>query len=191
MSVRDGDREVELSFWPNLAIGTSHTHPAWFNVLDRILMGLTAAASLVAVIALGVIATLMATGVWYRYVIDEPLLWTDTIVLWSFIWMIFVGASVPLSSSMHFAVEALVVGLDSRIQRTVALVGNILSLIFCVIVTKEGAWLTAQNLRQLDPALGLPFAIPYASVPIGFALMSLVLLRHCLALVFNFNKASS
>lgn len=189
MSGTDLDGETDLSFWPNVTIGASPAYPAWLNALDRIVVGLMAVASLIAVIALGVIATLMAIGVWYRYVIDEPLLWTDTIILWSFIWMVFVGAPVPLSSSMHFTVEALVVELNSRIQKMVAIAGNVLSLIFCMIVTRESAWLTAQNLRQLDPALGLPFAIPYASVSIGFALMSLVLLRHCLALAYSFNKA--
>jgi len=189
-SAKEGDGEAELSFWPNIAIGVSARHPVWLNTLDRALSGLMAAASVLAVIALGVITVLMGVGVWYRYVIAEPLLWTDTIVLWSFIWMVFVGAPVPLSSSMHFTVEALVVALNPRVQRMVALSGCVLSLIFCIIVTKEGAWLTAQNLQQLDPALGLPFAIPYASVPIGFALMSLVLFRHCLVLLLCFDKAA-
>ena len=42
---------------------------------------------------------------------------------------------------------------------------------------------------QIAPVLGVPYAIPYASVPIGFFLMSLILVRDLVELGLNFSGA--
>ncbi len=177
------EEAVERPLWPHLVVGAFPSAPRWLIFYDRLLGVLLKGASLIAVTAFMLILGIVVAGVVFRYVLNDPLTWSETLALWAMIWLVFAGTPVPLARSSHYAVEALVVKFPEGVQRWLALAVTALGLLFCVLLAGHGFWLTNQNRAQIDPTLEVPFAFSYAAVPTGFALMAAILLRNCLVVL--------
>lgn len=177
------DGTPDRPLWPYLVIGASPSGPRWLTAYDKFLTVLLKAASLVAVLAFVLIMAIVVAGVVFRYVLNDPLTWSETLALWAMVWLVFAGTPVPLANSSHYVVEALVVKLPRGVQVWLALAVTALGLLFSVLLAVHGFWLTNQNRFQIDPTLEIPFAFSYAAVPVGFTLMAAILLRNCLVLL--------
>lgn len=174
--------------WPYLVVGAHPSAPSWLVAYDKVLTLFLRGASLIAVGAFVLILGIVVAGVVFRYVLDDPLTWSETLALWAMIWLVFVGTPVPLANSTHYAVEALVVKLPQSVQDGLALLVMALGLLFATLLAVHGFWLTNQNRFQIDPTLEVPFAFSYAAVPIGFTLMAAILLRNCIVILIQPRK---
>ena len=185
------EASTERPLWPFLVVGSDAQQPLWFRRCDTALLFLLLIARAVAVTCFVLVFAVVVAGVLYRYGLNDPLTWSETIALWALIWMVFVGAPVPLASSSHYAVEALVRKLPDVAQIWLALVLAILALGFCLVVARQGLWLAVQNMHQIAPAPQVPYAISYAAIPVGFSLMSLVLVRHIVAIALRLMRGKN
>lgn len=173
------DEGIDRPLWPATLLPDLPA-PPWLRAFDRVLDALVKAGQAVAVMGFLLLLVIVTLGVFCRYALHSPLTWADNLAIWGMIWMVFTGAPAPLALSMHYTVEACVVKAPLPLQHALAVLTLVLMLVFCLLVTRYGLWLAEQNMRQIDPGLGLPYAIPYAAIPIGFLLMSLVLARRLL-----------
>jgi TRAP-type C4-dicarboxylate transport system permease small subunit len=181
---------ADVPLWPHdLRVRERRHHPAWLVALNRFIDVTTSALKYVAVACLALLLLDVAASVVLRYVFNSPLTWSETIALWFLIVMTFAGAPYPLAQGTHYTVEAFPRSLSRSAQIVLALVATTLSLLFCLVVLWYGVSLTTMNLRQIAPVLGVPYAIPYASIPLGFSLMSLILARDLVELALNFKGA--
>jgi TRAP-type C4-dicarboxylate transport system permease small subunit len=181
---------ADVPLWPHdLRVRDRRHHPAWLVGLNRFVDVTTSGLKYVAVACLALLLLDVAASVVLRYVFNSPLTWSETIALWFLIWMTFAGAPHPLAQGTHYTVETFPKSLSRSAQIVLALVATALSLLFCLVVLWYGVSLTITNLRQMAPVLNLPYAVPYASIPLGFFLMGLILVRDLVELGLNFSPA--
>jgi TRAP-type C4-dicarboxylate transport system permease small subunit len=147
--------------------------------LDFFVSGIRRVSQLCGIVA----ATLIALGVlvvcqmvFVRYVLNHNTIWQTDFVTWSLVAATFVGSPYLLLSRGHVNVDVLPLHLTLRKRWWLALFSIVMSLAFCALVTVLAAhlWFEAWEQRWVsDTMWRARLWIPYSSMPIGFAILSL------------------
>ena len=143
--------------------------------------------------ALGALATLLLAlamlgicqMIFVRYIMGEATIWQTDFVVYSATAAIFVGAPYVLLKKGHVGVDVIehLVGDAARLRLRLA--GCWLGLAFCAIMLVAG-WINFQeawaNGWTAPTVWAPPLWIPYAAVPIGFAMLCLQYVAEILRL---------
>ncbi len=121
----------------------------------------------------------------YRYVIVKffssagAAVWTEELSRYIFIWISYLALSVAIKKRASIRVDILYDKLSPRWQNISWIVVSTCFLILTLIIFWMGIGEMGQKLKfpQYTTALGIPYIIPYAILPIGFGLMSFRLLQ--------------
>lgn len=138
------------------------------RVLSRVEDGL-AAGTLAAAVGLTIISVIL------RYVFGTGIFWAQEAVIYLVIFSTFIGAVVTLRHNEHVNVDILPVFLGERGKWFFALLGALVTLVYCAIFGYY-SWVlifepAAQN--TITPALGAPLWVVELALPIGLTLMFL------------------
>jgi len=116
-----------------------------------------------------------------RYVFRSPLLYTEEVSRYSYIWICFFGMAMATKLKNHIRIELVFIFIKGKAQAIINLVLNIVSLGLYVVIFFIGLDYTMINAVQLSPAMEISKAFIYVSLPLG-ALFSfirmLAILKH-------------
>ena len=120
------------------------------------------------------LALLVCVQVAGRYLLPAAPAWTEELARFLQVWLVFLAAPVCLDRGMHLAVDYLTPRLSERRRRlarrlVLALVGG-----WSLAIVVLGARLLRVAALQTSPALGVSMVWPYLAVPVGGALLALV-----------------
>jgi TRAP-type C4-dicarboxylate transport system permease small subunit len=126
---------------------------------------------------LGVMVIASTLGVLYRYVIQEALSWSEELSRFSFIWFCYFAASYAVAKKSNIIIDLLDLTLAKRakwLPKYLRGIGFLCWLGFSIFMIIVGFQylLKTQAIGEVSAGLKLPISYVYASVPIGFALMT-------------------
>ena len=152
-------------------------------------------------IALGLMTLVTFSNVIARYVFNDNLLWALEITLFLFAWLVLLGASYCVKKDLHLGIDLVINVLPRHWRRLASCVGVVLCLTFSLLLLK-GSWdywypfvttrafletedvpmpeflqFLAEWLNEGDRYEKLPRFIPYFSLPLGAALLTLRFLQ--------------
>lgn len=114
--------------------------------------------SLFASISLVLIISVSVVGVFMRFVLGEPLQWTEEMTLALFVWFTFLGASVVEKENGHVGIEYFVEKLNPSFKRIADLFKEIfLTFISLFVFVYLAGQLTAQAATRLTPVLRVSY----------------------------------
>ncbi|MEH6473250.1 MAG: TRAP transporter small permease [Halopseudomonas sp.] len=127
----------------------------------------TLAAALLASIVIFIIAQ-----IFMRYIAENPLSWTEEIILWAFVWFIWIGISYAFKERRHVKVTVFVDFLPDKLKMALEVIIDLLIITFFVILIWQSFKLITLPyvLSQTSVVLNLPIALLYASAPAGAVL---------------------
>jgi TRAP-type C4-dicarboxylate transport system permease small subunit len=102
-----------------------------------------------------------------RYGFDRPLVWSDELARYLFVWCAFFGWMLAARRRSHLAITVASDRLAARGQAVFALVGAAASLAFCAVLVYYGVAITRRNADIDTVALFFTFGVVYAIVPIA------------------------
>jgi len=101
----------------------------------------------------------------FRYVLEQPLPWSEEIAVYLFIWSSFVAAAVLVGKNEHFVIPVFVDTLPSRVQWVLEIISILLCITFCtIIVLKASVW-SYRMLPFFTPVLQVSQGAVYAVLP--------------------------
>ncbi len=105
--------------------------------------------------------------------------WAEEFSRYVMLYQVWVGASYAVHEDAHIRITALIGKLSGSRRRGMDLVVLTLWLLFALWLTVEGCVLVGKiaAMGQVSSAMRIPMTIPYASVPIGGALMTIRLVQ--------------
>ncbi|MGE4282084.1 MAG: TRAP transporter small permease [Clostridia bacterium] len=133
-------------------------------------------------ISLAVIVIITVIGVFMRYVVGNPLAWTEEVSLALIVWFVFLGASSAMKRRAHISIDFFVAMLPRKLRivsDVIVIIANFIVLSFLVVF---GYQLTMQAGVKLTPILRLPYTYIDIAVPLGSALMLVSLIRRSINL---------
>ena len=112
-------------------------------------------------------------GILERFVIRGGFGFTDELSRYISIWAVFFGGCLGVVKNAHIGVEVFVKPLPKRIQRPLAVLANIICMVFMGLAAWHGwdYFIRLSNTTQTSPAMGAPMYLVFLAVPIGCALM--------------------
>ena len=140
-------------------------------------------ASIIVISVVMVIVTL--AQVVFRYVIAEPLPWSEELARYCFVWIVFLGGAVGLSRGIHLGVDLLVNLLPDRAQRGIDILTNVLIGAFAATVIYASQPVITMNMFQRSPALGVQMSWIYIAIPISMGLIFLICAERVLKQLFS------
>ena len=117
-----------------------------------------------------------------RYAFHTPLLsmishWAEELASFAFVWLLYFGAIVATKKGAHFRIMAQFNLLPEKYQKYALLPGNLVWLIFNLIIIKLG-WDLANFSPEESLALEIPMKFVYFIIPLSFSLISIRLIQH-------------
>jgi len=113
------------------------------------------------------ILVIILLAVFFRYVVNHSLFWSDEVVRYLFVWFTLLGAALVLRDRRHIRVEFFVEHMPDSLRRVVEIIGLVLILAFNVFLVIAGFSWVYQTSGAYTPALGLPLNwIYYAALPL-------------------------
>lgn len=125
-----------------------------------------------------VVASLMAVmvstiilQVFCRFVLNNPLSWSEELARYAFVWITFLGAAVAYRHGAHIFVETIVVLLPRRLQAVLAWVVDVLMVTALLVLLVQGLAIVEVNSNVEATMLEIPMSWVYGSIPVSAAIM--------------------
>ena len=123
-------------------------------------------------IALVVIMTVVVfLQVVYRYVLTQPLHWSEELARYLFVWLSILGASLGLKKGGHFGLDIFFRMLPKQRRWLLGLLIHLLMGMVAIVILVQGIKLVEKTNLQMSPAMGIPMSWAYACLPVGAILM--------------------
>lgn len=109
--------------------------------------------------------------VFFRYILESSLVWSEEVSKILFFYIIYIGAVLAIRNSSFASVDFLSRKFPPKFKRQVDLLIWALIVCFLVTVIILGTQITLNTVDQITPALEIPQAIIYFILPLGAFLM--------------------
>jgi TRAP-type C4-dicarboxylate transport system permease small subunit len=129
----------------------------------------------------------VATQVFYRYVLNHSLFWSEELARYLLVWLSFLGASVAYYRKVHPGVDILYRQLPASLRKICLLSVHTVSILLFTTMIYHGSQFAYFVRMQISPALYLPKWIIFSIIPIS----GTILLIHGLAFLSDDLKGTN
>ena len=147
------------------------------NLLDRLglLVDGIEAVARAAVLGLTLLVLLvMLAQVFFRYVLNSSLQWSEELAVWGMVWMVFVGSVLLVRRSEHISITTLVRLAPLRVRPYLVIFNRAAGLVFLAIIGWYGFEVFGGTFHAKSPSIGLSTRWIKLAIPVGAVLMAVV-----------------
>jgi TRAP-type C4-dicarboxylate transport system permease small subunit len=134
------------------------------DILDRI-----ARAGTIIVITSMLVIT--AVQVFSRYLLHYSFFWSEDLVKYLFVWVVFLGGSTAFKKRSHMVVDIVINYVNGLLGTIIAFLANFVITVTLIALVYYGTKLAWNNIPANSITLDISMSIPYAIIPIGCLLM--------------------
>lgn len=135
-----------------------------------------------------IIVTVSIAQVFFRFVLDDPLVWSEELARFLMLWMVFLGASVVSYRQAHLGVDFLYDYLPPKFIVFLKAISLLVTLVFLIVLVISSIELLRVAGYATSPALNIPLSYWRGSVVAGSLLMILALIVNTIAEIFKRRK---
>ena len=140
-----------------------------FSIINKLEEGFIMAA----IAVMGVVLTLQ---IFMRYVLNMPLIWSEELARYIFVWATFVGAGYGVRNKIHISMELLFVRLPRKLKLAIFLFTNTLAILVFAYLIPYGISTVKTQWYIESSAMQIPMSFVFAAVPFGCFVLILRLL---------------
>ena len=123
-------------------------------------------------------------GVFFRYVMQAPFMWTEEVARYLMLWLGFLGIQLAMRKKVHVSIEVLATFLPPKIIKFKNVIVNLLIAFFLLIILKE-SWLMTNRTIMMGQVLNISMFWAYISLPIGIFLALLQLIINTIKDIYS------
>ena len=145
--------------------------PGWLRRLDRTLALITEVPVAILVV---VEITVLFAGVFARYVLRAPLVWSDELASLLFLWLAMLGAVVALRRGEHMRLSAISTRVSEPRRAFLATLSAMIVALFVLLILLPAYQHVQDEGLITTPALGLPNSLRVLAIEVGAVIMMVV-----------------
>ena len=148
---------------------------SFLNLIDAIVQPLIKICKIAVISCVLSIAIIVSTSIFFRYVLNNSITWSEEIAKYLMVWMVFVGAPVAMIQSRHIAIEIFPNLFRPRIRALIFLIVNLLIVVTMAFWTYRGFTYTMGGMSQVMSSFDkIPLGVVFASIPFGSCIMMII-----------------
>ncbi len=132
--------------------------------------------------------TLVIVNVFSRYIFNFVFAWTEELATSCFVYTVFIGAAWCLRTRQHVGVDLLVNRLPEKAREFVHLLTDIIILVLNSYITYLAVLFLRSSRNKTMPIMKISVNYLYMALLIGFGLMAVYSLAHCVEDVIKMRK---
>ncbi|WP_300591028.1 TRAP transporter small permease subunit [Microbacterium sp.] len=151
---------------------TQPADPEFPETRSRLYRWLVRTEIIVAVVLLVALLALVALQVFTRFVLNAPLIWTEELARFTFVWFVFVAATFVTARRRNIVVQLYSARNTGRVMAGIDAFAALISAVVASMLAIGSVQLVMQAGHILLPASRIPQAVFYASAIVGFSLIA-------------------
>lgn len=136
----------------------------FFEVMDRCINWF------LALLMAGMVVVITAQ-VWYRFVLNDPLSWSEEAGRYLFVWISFMGAAAGVRYQVHLGIDLMEKLLPPSLHRWTIVISNLIIQVFLVMIIYWGTKILGIVRFQESASMHISMLYPYMAVPVGATFM--------------------
>jgi TRAP-type C4-dicarboxylate transport system permease small subunit len=137
------------------------------SIIGKMNRLLLRASGFIAMVLTGAMTGIILVSVFWRYVLQSSLFWSEELSKMIMVWMTFMAAPIALQRGIHVGIQSLLKAMKGRWHYAMVVVGQLTILVLMGVCVKEGFQLAWFAKRQTASSFDLSMIWPYLSMPIG------------------------
>lgn len=133
---------------------------------------------------ISVMTFIILLQVFFRYVLNNPLTWTEEIARFIMVWMVFLGISMVSKRKLNISLDFFINKIPIKIRKPLGVLLQIYIIYFLFILFKMGIVLVDSAYRQVAPASQISMKWIYLALPAGIAILAF---QHIVLLIKDLN----
>ena len=127
---------------------------------------------LIAVIGLSAMTVITLVAVFFRYVLQSPIIWSEEAARYLMVWSTMLGISIATRQKAHLGIDIFVSMAPKKLQRALEIFSTLMMIVMFVFLTIISIVFIQSAIRtgNVSPMLRIPFYIIYLALPLGFGL---------------------
>lgn len=128
---------------------------------------------------------IVSAQVWYRFILNDPLSWSEEASRYLFVWISFMGAAAGVRYQVHLGIDLMEKILPAGGYRIAVIIVNLIIQIFLLMIIYWGFKILGVIQFQESPSMHISMRYPYMAVPVGSIFMLINSLRVTAAAIQN------
>jgi TRAP-type C4-dicarboxylate transport system permease small subunit len=146
------------------------------RTLTKLDNSLAKAEAAVLITLVAVMTVVVFLQVVYRYVLTQPLHWSEELARYLFVWLSILGATLGLQKRGHFGLDFFYRMFPDKGRRILQFLIYLLMGGVILVILVQGIKLVQITVLQESPAMGISMGWAYGCLPVAAALMAIHLL---------------
>ena len=151
---------------------------AVFDIMDRCINWFLA-------LLMAGMVVIISAQVWYRFILNDPLSWSEEAGRYLFVWISFFGAAAGVRYQVHLGIDLMDKLLPPGAYRVVVVLVNLIIQIFLLMIIYWGFKILGIIQFQESASMHISMRYPYMAVPVGGIFMLINSLRIMVAAIQN------
>jgi TRAP-type transport system small permease protein len=132
---------------------------------------------------LAVMTVIILASVFFRYVLDDALPWSEEVAKYLMVWLTFIAAPLAFRAGGLVSIQALPDALNGWKNEILQIIIQVIILILMIMFIDIGIFLTKNAMIQRASSIDFSIAYVYTAMPLGAFLIIMVALQFLLEAV--------
>ncbi|MSP98693.1 MAG: TRAP transporter small permease [Betaproteobacteria bacterium] len=157
---------------------------------ERFVRRFNRVAEMVVIIAFATLIVDVAAAVFFRYVLNDSIVWAEEMARYLFVWITFVGGGLGVGRNIHVGVDSIVEILPVQLKQVVEICVELMIVVFVVALIYVGAQFAWFGMKAGALLLPIPMGVVYLAVPVGGAVMLVNLLSNVVMHLHDYSRGA-
>jgi TRAP-type C4-dicarboxylate transport system permease small subunit len=153
---------------------------SFLRVLNKFDQALAKGETAALILIVSVMTVVVFLQVVFRYALGRPLVWSEELARYLFVWLSILGAALSVQKGGHFGLDLFRRMMPERGKQYLGILVHLLMGVVVLVIFFQGITLVQMTRLQESPAMSISMAWAYASLPVGAGLMTVHLLTALL-----------
>lgn len=132
-------------------------------------------------VMLAIMVIVISAAVFWRYVLNDSLSWSEELGRYLLVWISFLGASIGTYQAAHISITVVTDRLPPRLRWWTQLTTDLMIVAFLSAILYQSIKILPVMAVRIAPTLGLRMSVVYIVLPLSSAVMLLHMVARCAA----------
>ena len=119
------------------------------------------------VLLIFLLSLLLGVAVFYRYALNDSIYWSNEVARYLLVYIVFLGSTMAHKHKNHIRIDMIFTYISDKMRKNLDISIAILFIAFWVLIILGCIKLLPLFMMQTTATLQIPFAIPFAALPIS------------------------